>query len=81
VLSQVTASVDALGTRFICLNRSTQALAHSQPCTTLSAEAERKCVERFHAQDPRIPALLTRAPGQWLYCQDHFADAEAAAHI
>ena len=79
-LQRVTDGAGALGAQFVCADVRTGALTYSQANLHAPVEAELEYVKSFHAIDPRVPVLLQRGIGCWLYCQDHFTDEESASH-
>lgn len=76
-LKRLSTHLDLLGSQFVCVDHATGALTHSQACATLPAEGEIDYVRNFFTVDPRIPLLLAREPGRWLYCQDEFPAAQS----
>ncbi len=77
VLQRVADGFDGLGCQFVSMNRRTGVWNYSQTNTRWPAELALEYVSKYHAVDPRVPRLLERAPGEWLYCQDEFG-SEAA---
>jgi len=48
---------------------------------SIPAEGELEYVKSFHGVDPRIPLLLQREPGDWLFCQDKFDERVAVEQV
>lgn len=74
-LGRMSQYLGILGSQFVCVDHTTGALTSSHACETLPAEGEIDYVRNFFSVDPRIPLLLGREPGRWLYCQDEFDEA------
>ena len=78
--AMISESLDLLGCQMIGVDASTGALTFSQAEARIPTESELEYIRAYHKVDPRIPTLLSRAPGHWLYCQDMFREEEALAH-
>ncbi len=74
-LQLVAEGFDGLGAQFACVNNKTGVWTDSQTNTGWPAELGLEYVKKYHAVDPRIPLLMKRGVGEWLYCQDEFGDA------
>ena len=76
-LTRVTLGFDGLATQFVAIDNKTSSLAFSETCELGNGEAGLEYVKTFHFVDPRVPLLLDRPPGNWLFCQDHFDESDS----
>jgi DNA-binding CsgD family transcriptional regulator len=77
-LQRIVDDMDALAAQLVGLDKRTGAIAFSHLNEYGDAEAGLEYVRRYHAVDPRIPLLVEKPVGDWLFCQDHFDDDFAA---
>lgn len=79
-LQRVVDDLDAMGSQMIGVDKRTGAITFSHCAENTNAEAALEYVRTYHAVDPRVPVLVGKPVGEWLYCQDLVSDEQAAAN-
>jgi DNA-binding CsgD family transcriptional regulator len=79
VLHRISESMGLIGCQMVGVDSSNGALTFSHGASRIPTEAEIEYIRTYHKVDPRIPMILAREPGQWLYCEDEFSDEESLA--
>lgn len=77
VLTQFTQEMELLGSQMVGVSSSSGSILFSHASDSVPSETELEYVRTYHADDPRIPLLLKRTSGDWLFDQDVF-DPEVA---
>lgn len=72
-LARITRKLDLMGSQFVGFSTGDGAVLFSHADDGAPAEAELEYIRTYHVQDPRLPLLYDRVPGQWLYDQDVFS--------
>lgn len=55
------------------VSKASGAIIFSHTSNSLAADSELAYIRTYHAVDPRVPVVLARPQGNWLYDQDEFA--------
>ena len=72
-LVQVNNDLGTLGCQMIGVSKVSGAIIFSHASTLAAADSELAYIRTYHAVDPRVPVVLARQQGSWLYDQDEFA--------
>jgi len=79
VFHRISDSMGLIGCQMVGVDAASGALTFSHAASRIPTEAEIEYIRTYHKVDPRIPMLLAREPGQWLYCEDVFSEDESLA--
>ena len=79
VFHRISDSLGLIGCQMVGVDPANGALTFSHAASRIPTESEIEYIRTYHKVDPRIPLLLAREPGQWLYCEDVFSEEEAVA--
>jgi DNA-binding CsgD family transcriptional regulator len=71
-LTRIVRDLGALGSQMLGINLTNGAIAFSHASDWVEGELELEYVRKYHTTDPRIPLLINRPVGDWLYDQDAF---------
>jgi DNA-binding CsgD family transcriptional regulator len=74
-LTRIVHDLGALGSQMLGINLANGAIAFSHASDFVEGELELEYVRKYHTTDPRIPLLINRPVGDWLYDQDAFPTA------
>ena len=77
VFHTISESLGLIGCQMVGVDVANGALTFSHAASRIPTESEIEYIRTYHKVDPRIPMLLAREPGDWLYCQDVFSEQEA----
>lgn len=72
VLSRIVDDLGARGAQMVGINQSNRSISYSYVSDHVDCGIEVEYIRKYHALDPRIPRLISRPLGSWLYDEDEF---------
>ena len=77
-LQRIVDDLGAMGSQMIGVDKRTGGITFSHVSDSTNNEAALEYVRKYHAVDPRVPVLVEKPVGEWLYDQDFITDEQAA---